>query len=688
MISKLLKLINKKLPVNIYFLMIIFLPFFVSCNNPFIEYAMGIKTVSFNSNGGSKVPDQKLFYGDLVIRPGDPVRENYVFDDWYEDNDTFEIKYVFNNVSESSFTLHARWFNMGIEYSFIESADFGYVYPGYDVSALHSLTVFVTNAGEVPIEYLSVTLDKESGGFLLSQSKIENLFPEEQISFTVFVRDALPIGNYNDTVLISNGLNIEESFDISFYVMPIPITSADVSVTVPETDTAPDYTAVKNDSENYSIVSAVWSPSGLSFLPQTNYTVTVTLAADDDYTFTGLSSAVINGQSAEINVSSNGKNAALSYQFAQTKARIITGLSVVAEPNLNYVHNNTLNLAGLIVNIIYDTGFSENVSFSTAAFNSRGITSNPSHGQQLSHTGHNGVYAELLHTNSLGTNFNISFNNPLNVGKAPGALTGALVYNSNTNSSITFNTLPPPANGQDVEYAYNSTSTLPVTGWTTEPGASITFGSLSLSTSYYFFARTVSSANYETGTANVSAPLAIWTVTFDTNGGNAPPADQYVLTGRRVSAVSNPSRSGYGFSGWYNAAAGNLWNFTANTVTQNIDLEAGWNENTAGITLSMQEIKENAPLPVNNIIISRTSSGGYSNVFQVTVANPSSYGSIRWEIAGIGAYLGTLVESTGAVFTLNANDARYNSIGGHALRLFVTIDSVEYMRNINFTVVN
>ena len=42
--------------------------------------------VSFNSNGGLSVSNQKLNYSEKAIRPTDPTRTDYTFDNWYSDS--------------------------------------------------------------------------------------------------------------------------------------------------------------------------------------------------------------------------------------------------------------------------------------------------------------------------------------------------------------------------------------------------------------------------------------------------------------------------------------------------------------------------------------------------------------------------------------------------------------------------
>ena len=70
-------------------------------------------TVTFNSNGGSKVASQKVYMGGNATQPVDPVRDKYVFDGWYSDKD-LKNKFNFQLTSiRSNITLYAKWNALG-----------------------------------------------------------------------------------------------------------------------------------------------------------------------------------------------------------------------------------------------------------------------------------------------------------------------------------------------------------------------------------------------------------------------------------------------------------------------------------------------------------------------------------------------------------------------------------------------
>ena len=64
--------------------------------------------VTFDSNGGSKVPEQIVIYGDKLIEPNPPTKEGFIFDGWYTDKELMTA-YDFDEIFLISFTLYAKW---------------------------------------------------------------------------------------------------------------------------------------------------------------------------------------------------------------------------------------------------------------------------------------------------------------------------------------------------------------------------------------------------------------------------------------------------------------------------------------------------------------------------------------------------------------------------------------------------
>lgn len=66
-------------------------------------------TIRFESNGGTKVPDQTAQYGEKIVKPEDPTREGYVFDGWYSDLDRTTLWNFDTDTVTGNQTLYAGW---------------------------------------------------------------------------------------------------------------------------------------------------------------------------------------------------------------------------------------------------------------------------------------------------------------------------------------------------------------------------------------------------------------------------------------------------------------------------------------------------------------------------------------------------------------------------------------------------
>ena len=67
-------------------------------------------TVTFDSNGGSKVPEQTVTDGEMALEPPPPTKTGFTFGGWYLDNGIFNGKWDFTTVPIShNMTLYAKW---------------------------------------------------------------------------------------------------------------------------------------------------------------------------------------------------------------------------------------------------------------------------------------------------------------------------------------------------------------------------------------------------------------------------------------------------------------------------------------------------------------------------------------------------------------------------------------------------
>ena len=66
-------------------------------------------TVTFEENGGSPVEDAVVQIHDVVVDPGIPYKEGFVFDGWFTDNSFSRIWDFDNDTVEGDMTLYAKW---------------------------------------------------------------------------------------------------------------------------------------------------------------------------------------------------------------------------------------------------------------------------------------------------------------------------------------------------------------------------------------------------------------------------------------------------------------------------------------------------------------------------------------------------------------------------------------------------
>ena len=66
-------------------------------------------TVSFETNGGSAIPDQTVQYGEKLQRPADPIRAGYHLEDWYRDLDMQQPWDFETDTVQGNMTLYAKW---------------------------------------------------------------------------------------------------------------------------------------------------------------------------------------------------------------------------------------------------------------------------------------------------------------------------------------------------------------------------------------------------------------------------------------------------------------------------------------------------------------------------------------------------------------------------------------------------
>ena len=127
---------------------------------------------------------------------------------------------------------------------------------------------------------------------------------------------------------------------------PTSITSAAITVTAPATGATPSALASAAGTVNFTFGTVSWTPTDNPFQGGKQYTASVTLMANEGYTFKGLTGATINGQTASI-TNNLETTVTLSYQFATTSLTIITSPAIsVTTPQTMVAQNTTATGTG------------------------------------------------------------------------------------------------------------------------------------------------------------------------------------------------------------------------------------------------------------------------------------------------------------------------------------------------------
>jgi len=198
--------------------------------------------------------------------------------------------------------------------------------------------------------------------------------------------------------------------DMSITVEAAPISTANISITAPTNGATPATTSATT-AERFTIGTITWSQNGTpvtgSFLGSTVYTATVTLTAKTGYTFTGLESGVtVDGEAATI-TGNTGATLTLTYTFAATSAKVVSGISVTGPTNLTYTHGDVLDLAGLTVTLNYNDSTSDTI---TENFTASGITATPADGTPLERHEYNGRPVTITYGSFTQTTGNLTIN--------------------------------------------------------------------------------------------------------------------------------------------------------------------------------------------------------------------------------------------------------------------------------------
>ncbi len=184
-----------------------------------------------------------------------------------------------------------------------------------------------------------------------------------------------------------------------------------------------------------------------------------------------------------------------------------------------------------------------------------------------------------------------------------------------------------------------------------------------------------------------------WNVTFDYDNGGIYEYGSLANLGEVVQSVENGGfvtapavdRPGYFFGGWFtDTACTNQWTLTTDPVHHDMFLYAKWTANTAGITLSIEDIIDGTP--VENFGAIEISRGG--GIVTRTLTVTGTYDSVEWRITKEGTSTTETIVNGDSII-LDGTNSNYNRLGNHILTLTVTLaDGMKYLLSIPFIVVD
>ena len=125
-----------------------------------------------------------------------------------------------------------------------------------------------------------------------------------------------------NAIAVKDGMNDSGILEAVYSLTPI--FRAEIEITAPTYGGTP-VTVVSSYADNFYAGTVTWSPNDYPFLPNTEYTATVTLMVRGDingnssFTFIGLTETTVNGQTATVS-NNTGGTVTLTYKFPATGA--------------------------------------------------------------------------------------------------------------------------------------------------------------------------------------------------------------------------------------------------------------------------------------------------------------------------------------------------------------------------------
>ena len=507
----------------------------------YVYYTRKTFTLSYNSNGGSNIPQQSGLYDSQVrISATIPIKEGYTFEGWYDNPELTGSKITGSLALKKNTTLYAKWTPKSVAYTIV------YYKQQYDNAT--GTTKWVYDSAKEAAARVGVTVSATNAPTISTNLPYHEVDAAENAASTVEIAadgsSILPVYyklkrytfvfNLNGPTYRNTGrIRINNvTYNLSNYTIPNVVLGQDISSLWPSSSEE-----VYDGDRVYSF--DYWRES----LSKTKrFEVTPDL----------LNLADANNQILQTAV----------WTRSGTSASVEYWLQSADNPNLYILSNkysqSFIRNGGLTAKEIFGYTYQEN--YTPPGYQASQIRWNP--------------YVYRFYYNRTNYKIDYYFNGSRlrTVERIP--------FERNINDS-TYNYIPERPNNVDPDYTWG--------GW---------YADADLTTPYSF--STMPSNNLVLY-ANWIAPK--FTVSFNTNGGEStPPANQTVDKYKYAKAPADPTREHYNFLGWY-TEDGKLYSWS-DQVTKDVKLTAKWELKPLTYTVRYLEAGTNTQLAADKVITS------------------------------------------------------------------------------------
>ncbi|HEM3203403.1 TPA: InlB B-repeat-containing protein [Streptococcus suis 8830] len=507
----------------------------------YVYYTRKTFTLSYNSNGGSNIPQQQgLYDSQIKISTTTPTKEGYTFEGWYDNPGLTGNKITGSLTLKKDTTLYAKWTPKSVAYTIV------YYKQQYDNAT--GTTKWVYDSAKEAAARVGVTVSATNAPTISTNLPYHEVDAAENAASTVEIAadgsSILPVYyklkrytfvfNLNGPTYRNTGrIRINNvTYNLSNYTIPNVVLGQDISSLWPSSSEE-----VYDGARVYSF--DYWRES----LSKTKrFEVTPDL----------LDLADANNQILQTAV----------WTRSGTSASVEYWLQSADDPNLYVLSNkysqSFIRTGGLTAKEIF--GYTYQGNYTPPGYQASQTRGNP--------------YVYRFYYNRTNYKIDYYFNGSRlrTIERLP--------FERNINDS-TYNYIPERPNNVDPDYTWG--------GW---------YADADLTAPYSF---STMPANNLVLYAKWIAPK--FKITFDINGGNGTsPPDQSVEKYKYAKAPADPTREHYNFLGWY-TEDGKLYSWS-DQVTKDVKLTAKWELKPLTYTVRYLEAGTNTQLAADKVITS------------------------------------------------------------------------------------